>query len=36
MMILRADMIDYEQYIRGRIKAPIPCQVGPRNEAIIL
>ena len=31
-----ADMIDYEQYIRGRIEAPIPCQSGPRSEAILL
>ena len=36
MMILGADMMDYEQYIRGRIEAPILCQSGRRDEAILL
>ena len=36
MMILGGDMIDYEQYIHGRIEAPIPCQSRPRDEAILL
>lgn len=36
MMMLGGDMIDDEQYIHGRIEAPIPCQSRPRDEAILL
>ena len=35
-MILGGDIIDYGQYIYGRIEAPIPCQSRPRDEAILL
>ena len=33
---LGGDMIDYEQYINGRIEATIPCQLRPRDETILL
>ncbi len=35
MMILWVDMIDHEQYIHGRLEAPVPRQSRPRDEAIL-